>query len=408
MDKKRTISQSEKEYLLSLKPDDITLELLQKLFASKYNVKQKKIIPGMFNTYDEISLKKGEYFNTTDILTNCGLLIFNKFLVEPDFKDLLGYCNNPVTKKEMGKIQSKLDDALMEDEIKSDVYIKFMERMTWLAFTFNTEVCTSLTMKSMKELPEVKKKKEQLKVKYKSELESDDNNVATITAVKIEKELVDVAKDILKDDPAYDLYESGARGAFGVAYKNAQIMKGPVYNSSKHKFDIMYEPIASGIRKENVPTLANGVIDSQYQKSISTGECGYETKKLNAVFQNAVLDKRGSDCHSKGYNTVTITPDNYSFYSYNFIIEGSKLVRLDSKTKSKYMGRTVKIRSNAYCTNKNKTCNMCAGDKFYLLGNENYGLTTGKAANTLLNKRMKAIHASTVSYYTIDLENDLL
>lgn len=404
---KRTITNEEKLYFLSLKPDDITLELLHQLFTDTYDRAKRKIKPSKFNTYDEFTLKKGEYFNKEDILTNCGLFIINKFLIEPDLKDVLGYCNNPLTKKEINNIQSRLDGYLREDEITPEVYIRYLDRLTWIAFSLNTEVCTSLTAKSMKELPEIKKAKSELKKKYEKELNSDDNAKATVAAVKIEEELVDIAMDLMKDDPADDLYMSGARGGYGVAYKNAQIMKGPVYNTARKQFDIMFEPIGSGINKENVPTLANSMLSSQYSKSIATGDCGYKTKKLTAVYQSSTLDKRGTDCHSKGYNIVTLTNSNYDTYSYGFIIEGSKLVRLDEKTKSKYIGKTVKMRSNCYCLHK-KTCNMCAGDKFYLLGQENYGLATGKMANTLLNKRMKAMHDSTVHYYDIDVAKDFM
>ena len=407
MREKRTLSAEDKKYFLSLKPDDITLDLLHELFTDTYDRAKKKSIPSKYNTYDEFTLKAGEYFNKTDVLTNCGLFIFNKFLIEPELQDIIGYWNEPVTKKAMGKIQGKLDVALMEDDIGTEPYITYLNKLTWLAFSFNTEVSTSLTYKSMIELPEVKKAKKELIRKYSDDLNSEDNNRATVAATKIEAELVAIAKDSLKDDPSSELYDSGARGAYGVAYKNGQIMKGPVYNQAKHKFDIMYEPIGSGINKENVPTLANSVITSAYSKAIATGECGYMTKKLTAVYQSSTLDKRGSDCKSKGYNIVTITPENYTFYSYGFIIEGSKLVRLDSKTKDKYMGKTVKMRSNGYCTNK-KTCNMCAGDKFYLLGNENYGLTVAKVSNTLLNKRMKAMHDSTVHHFQLDVEHDFL
>ena len=72
------------------------------------------------------------------------------------------------------------------------------------------------------------------------------------------------------------------------------------------------------------------------------------------------------------------------------------------------MGKTVKMRSNAYCLNAHKTCNMCAGDKMYLIDKENYGLTVSKMSNALLNKRMKQMHDSNVKLYKIDAEKDFL
>ena len=406
---KRTLTQEEKTYFLSLRPNDITLELLQELFANRYDNKTKKVIPSKFNTYDEFTLKKNEYFNKEDIVTNCGLFIWNKFIIETSFKDIVGYCNTPLTKKELGRIKGILDAALLEDEITPKQYIDdYLNRKTWLEFSFNTEIVTSLTVKSMQELPAVAKKKRELMKEYHDDLNSEDNNKVVVAADKMVKELLTVAKDELKDDPAMDLYNSGARGAFDNAYKNSQVMKGTVYNSSKHEFEVVYNPLVNGIEKSDLPAMSNSMIDATYSKSIASGECGYITKKLNAAFQSSVLDKRGSDCHSKGFDIITLTPDNYNLYSYNFIIEGDKLVRLDSKTKSKYMGKTVKMRSNAYCLNAHKTCNMCAGDKMYLIDKENYGLTVSKMSNALLNKRMKQMHDSNVKLYKIDAEKDFL
>ena len=81
---KRKITEEEKKMFLSIKSDEITQELFDSLFADKLdnntlNDKTPKIIPSKFNTYDEIDLKAGEYFNKENITTNCGLFIFNKF-----------------------------------------------------------------------------------------------------------------------------------------------------------------------------------------------------------------------------------------------------------------------------------------------------------------------------------------
>ena len=87
---KRTITDEEKKMFLNLEPDDINQKLFDDLFADKLDNKtvdgEKKIIPSRFNTYDEMVLAPNEYFNKEKITTNCGLFIFNKFLIEPYFK----------------------------------------------------------------------------------------------------------------------------------------------------------------------------------------------------------------------------------------------------------------------------------------------------------------------------------
>ena len=400
---KKTLSKEEVEYFLSIKPEDINLDLLQDLFADKYDRHKKTRVPSKYNTYDEFTLEANQYFNKEKILTNCGLLIVNKYFFERDLQDVVGYVNKPITKGVLKEISGKLDAYMLEDKIPVETYITYLNRLCWLAFTFNTEICTSLTIDGMKELPEITKAKKEFIKNNKEDLDS--GRVAT--AVKMEKEMVAVAKEIMKNDPSIELYESGARGAFEVAYKNAQIMKGPVYNSSTRKFEIMMNPLAKGITKNDVPTLGNGIVDSAYSKAIAPGECGYLTKKINAGFQSVKLGPKGSDCHTKGYSVVKITKDNIKFYNYSYIIEGDKLVRLDPETQSRFMNKEVKLRTNDYCISKD-CCNMCAGDRYYMIGITNIGLTASRMSNSILNGRMKMMHDATVKLYESNCDESFI
>lgn len=402
---KRTINPEEKKMFLAIKPEDINLEMLQGLFADHYE--KNKVVTSKFNTYDEFKLEKNEFHNKEAITTNCGLFIVNKYFFEPDDlfdKAIGGYINEPMDKGVVGKIYTKMADALLEDRITTEEYIGFLNRLCWLSFSFHTEVTTSLTIHSMKELPEVKKARDEMIKKNKDALQPGNVDIATVT--KMEKELVDVAKKSMKDDTAIDLYNSGARGAFNVAYKNAQVMKGPVLNSANGEWEVMTNPLATGIEKDNIPVLANNVIDSAYGKAISTGECGYLTKKLAAAFQGNSLDKKGSDCGTKMYSEIVIDGDTFDYYKYGYMVEGSKLVRLDYSNYDKYKGKKVKMRTNDYCIGK-KICNKCAGDLYYLLGIDNIGLTSTRVSNSMLRARMKVFHDSTVKTYEIKPEDFL-
>lgn len=401
---KRTITSEEKKYLLSIKLEDIDLKLLQSLFADTYDPHKKKRIPSKFNTYDEFTLEKGEYTNKETIKTNCGLFIVNKYLFEKNLVPVVGYVNEAFTKKKIGSIYSQIDAALLEDRLTSEQYIDFLNRLCWLAFSFNTEVSTSLTVHAMKELPEVTKKRKELINKNKEAFTTGSVDIATVT--KVEKELVDVAKDAMKGDPALDLYNSGARGAFNVAYKNGQIMKGPIYNASTGEWEVIKDPLVSGATKEDVPAMANASIESAYNKAIAPGDCGYMTKKLSAAFQSVTLDKKGTDCGTKGYSVFVLDDHIFNLFKYGYMVEGSKLVRLDSSNYDKYKGKTVKLRSADYCIGK-KICNKCAGDLYYMLGMENIGLTTPRISGSMLNGRMKQGHDSTIKTYEVT-EDDFL
>lgn len=394
----RRITSDEKEMFLSLKPDDITLELLQNLFADRWDTEKHKVIGSQFETYDEMELKAGEYTNKETIVTNCGLFIVNKFLIEPHFVPYLGYINDTIDKKRFGKIEDTMAYYILEDESDQLLlqYYDFLDRLTWLTFTFHAEICASKTIKSMKPLPKIKAAKKAAMPKIDQAIKDGD----TPTIVRIQNDLVKLAEDELKDDPSYELYKSGARGAFDNAYRQGQIMKGPVWNASKGKFDVMVNSLYEGARKEDLQTMANAIVSGIYPKSIGTGECGYLTKKLSATFQSNVLGEKGSDCGTKALCEVTLTKDNASLYHYHYIKEGSNYVRFDPTTESKYIGKTVKMRLPTCCIGK-ELCNRCAGDRYYMLGIKNLGLTNGRVSNSLLRARMKQAHDATVRMSTL-------
>lgn len=388
--------------LLELTEDDITKTFLTDIFANKYDAVSGKVIQSRFNTYDEFVLKKGDYPTITkDTLTNCGLFIVNKFLYETDWVDVIGYMNTPMNKKQIGKIDKELTAVVLEDESGEYMkkYVKYLNKLTWLELTFHTEICSTLSIKSSKPLPEVTKRKKQLLNQYKDEIAAGDITAAT----KIQDELIGLSKDLLKNDQVIELYDSGARGAFDNAYRQDQLIKGPIYNAANKKYEIMTNSLYEGASKTDLAAFANAVVDGQYPKAIGTAVSGYAAKRINAALQSEVLDERGTDCKSKFPKTVELTKSNYDTYKYHFVMDGNTPVRLDDTTASKYIGKTVQLRMPSTCVGS-KICNVCAGDRFYLLGVENIGLTGNRLANSLLNGGMKKAHDTTVR--TSDIVSD--
>lgn len=400
MNPKKTLTSTQKQMFLELSEYDITKTLLIDLFADRYDPLSNEIIPSMFNTYDEFILKKGDYPTITDdVKTNCGLFIVNKFLLEKDWVKTVGYVNTPLTKGQLGVIDDMLTSVVQDDEegTATENYIKYLNKLTWLELTFHTEICTSISIKSSKPLPEVQKKKEELLAKYGDKLKEGDVTIAT----KIQDELISTAKKALQDDQAIELYESGARGAFDNAYRQDQLIKGPIYNAANDKFEIMTNSLYEGARKQDLAAFANAVVDGAYPKALGTAESGYDSKKLIAALQSEVLDEKGTDCHTKFPMEVLLTESNVSKYKYHYIIEGSKFIRLDDSNKDKYIGKKVKMRLPSSCIGK-QLCNMCAGDRFYLLGVKDVGLTSSKLSNSLLRAKMKKSHDTTVRTFVLD------
>ena len=399
-DKKR-LSNDEKAIFLSLKPDDINIKLLDSLFSRTFDTNSGKFIEPKFYTFDEFELTKGEYFNNETIVTNCGLFITNKYLVEPheDLISTFGYINKTIDKSEYGKINQLSSRALLEGKIKdSETYIGFLNRLCQLVFMYNTQICSSITLKSMKPDPDVIKLKNKLEKQYENEIKNND----IVVYSKIESECVKLAKEKLQNDPSMELYESGARGGFDSSYKNAMISRGPIFDNSKGKWHIMKNPLSQGMDKEDIPISANAVVAGVYPKSLGTAECGYRSKQLSAAYQSVKTARFASNCKSKSFEVVELVPDLVDYYMYMYMIEGeNKFTLLTPDNASKYINKVVKFRSPLGCCSKD-LCNICAGERFNMLGISNIGLTTSKVSNSMVNARMKKFHVSTVQLYKID------
>lgn len=399
---KKTLTKEQKEFFMGLKPEDITLRFLQETFADTYDVKNKQCNSSPYNTFDEFDLDKGEYLNCPKCTTNLGLFIFNKVILEQTFGPMIGYVNYTINKKGYGKLQGTIADVILattnEEEI-CKTFFSYSDRLCWLAFTFHTEICASLNTKICKPSKKVMAEKKRLMKEHKEAFD----NCDITTVVKVQNELVDMAKKEMESDPAYELYASGARGAFDNAYRQAQIMKGPVYNASEGKWELIEKSLYEGYDKKDIALLADSVVDGCYSKSISTGECGYLTKKIAAGFQSDLIDEPGTDCKTKARISVKLTDDVYGLYEFHYVDDGGELVRLDKDSKDKYLNKTVKMRLPSCCCN-DYLCSKCAGDRYYMLNVRKLGLTHSRVSNSLLRARMKAAHDATVRLWNLTVE----
>lgn len=396
----------EKNFLLSLKPEDIDFNLLVELFADRTEKKEIdgkiKLIqkPSRIKTYDEFNLKKGEYFNDKDIITNAGLFIYNKLIVEKNLKEILGYINETIDKKVLGKIEDKLSRALLNDKISVDTMVEYLNTTQWLAMKFHPIVTSSFTMNTLKPNKDVIQLRDKLLKEHKEKIEQGD----VITSTKIEKELLELAKEKLKNDPGIFLYESGARGSFDNNFKNISVMKGSVFNPTTGQHDIVKSNFMEGIKKEELATYGNAIITGAFPKAIGTAVSGYFSKQIIAALQAVVMDKKGSDCGSKGYLTVRINDYNTKDFLYRYIIENGKLVLIDDDNIKKYINKEVKMRSPMYCIG-NKICRTCLGLMYEKLDISNIGLTTARVSSTLLNLSMKKFHDTSSKISKIDIHN---
>ena len=387
----RRISEEDKKYLLSLQPGDITYELGMALFADHVRKVDGKIIEekSRFEPTDYFQLKAGEYINRTDIETTVGSFIFNKFIVEPLFAQHIDYVNWELTDGGLGKLEGMLSELLLEDKITTTEFADYLDRVQWLGMQFHEPLAASFTMKGLKPLDSVIKRRDELIEENKEALEKGD--IMTMSA--IEKELVELAKKEISDDPSMDLYYSGARGSIPNNYKQLSIVKGPVFNKTIGKYQFIKKSFFEGIDKEDIAAAATNVVNGQYPKSCGTAISGYKAKQVSSLGQAVILRKDVQDCGTKAYVEIVIPASMKSKFLYRYVIDGGKLVMLDNSNIDKYVGKKVKLRSIMYCGCDSGVCMTCAGRLFEKLQIDAIGLTTSTLTGALLNLKMKAFNS---------------
>lgn len=386
------------DFILSINVEELGQTDIMKMFGS-FNEGEPR-----FHPYDIITIPAGAYGNgkknKQEITTTVGRFIFNRCFIEKPktIFDMVGYYNEPMNKKNYGKLMDNLGYWLLEDKISIDDYKyfcntcqTFMPFVTILAPGF-TEAMLTCTKK-------INVRKEKLLKEHKAEIDAGD----LVVIDQIQKELLDYAREILKDDPAMDMFDSGVGGVFDNNFKNMFIMRGTVRDPDPNKgYNVITSNYMDGISADEYAAFANTLTEGPYNRAKKTEVGGYWEKLMVAACQHVNLLEPGSDCGTKRTVEVELTNDLIGPTMYSYIVEGDKLIELTSENVDKYRGKTVKIRYSSMCEAKNGICSKCAGNAFYRQGLKNVGIRTAEIPSKVKNIFMKSFHDAQVRLYEMD------
>lgn len=398
-------NQSDIDYLLNIS-DDLnknTTTTIMELFG-EFNGKSR------FNPYDILEIPAGSYGptgkkNKKSFKTTVGIWVYNKYFIENDLFDLFRYINKNIDDGLFGDINTEISYALAEDKISVKQMQDYLMKCQ-LFMSYVSILAPNYTEKMLTCTKAINIKKSELIKKYKKEIESGDG----IAIQQMEKELKDYAREYLKDDPAMDMFLSGARGSFDNNFKNMFIMKGVIKDpdpNAKQPYKVATSNYIDGISPEEYALFANSLAAGPYSRAAKTANGGYLEKLFLAAFQHVTVGPEGSDCGTKNTITVTLDKKKIKAFMYSYIKEGNKLIELTSENKDKYLNKTVQIRFISLCEMKNGVkCHKCAGNAWYRLGKINAGAATPKIPSTLKNISMKAFHDSVQKLYKVNI-NDI-
>ena len=393
-------------YLLSVKHADITMDFLRDNFAATKNP-PKIDTASTFEISNELigkyRLQVPKLKDSTPITTTAGRFIANYFMLGNELAKHFNYINEPWNSGVIKKIQKTLARKLMEGIATSEEQVEYINREEWFGFGIASFMSPSMSMAVVKPLKSVMKRKAELLEQHKEALARMD--MAVIAS--IEKELIALAAEELKDEPSLEMYTSGAKGNMQNNYKTTCIMTGAMVESNdRSKFTFSSSNLSDGIQMKELGRYADQQISVAFDTAISTRDGGYIVKQFVAAFSHVTLDDQGTDCGTKYGLEITIDETAIDNYHLRYVKVNDAFVLLTEDNIKKLMGKKVFLRSPMYCTGE-KICNKCAGEFYYRLGTRNIGGLLYKVGSQLLQAGLKSKHDKSIKTRPLNLASSL-
>ena len=392
---KDEISKDLAQFILHIEEKDVSSSLIYNLFG---DFGKEPIC----HPYDIIYIPAGLYGpddkskNKNVFTTTVGLWIYNRWNFEKELHHVIGYVNKTIKKNVFKDINQKLSYALLEDKITVDQLKHYLEK-TQKIMPFEIVLAPNLDADMLNITEKLNKMTKKLFEENKTALDAGD----VVVSERIINQILDYAKEELKDVPSVDNYDAGT-GASWSNFKSFFISKGMMYDDATNTFKMVKSNYMDGISAEDYAVNAASMSGPIFMRSKRTASGGYFSKLLTGGYQHIKIGPKGSDCGTTHYVTTTLDKKNINLWMYSYIIEGNKLVELTSDNIDKYIGKTVKFRFSSMCKSKNYICNACAGNLFNRLGEQNIGIAESQVAERLKNAMLKQFHNSEIRNSELD------
>ena len=304
----------------------------------------------LFTASDVITVEKDTLKNIKGKTeTTVGRLLANAMLLSYPFGDVIPYINEEV---KAGKVGDQVAVALKDDIITPEQVSVYFKQLYFLSSLTSLWV-PSASEKSITTSPAIVKRRDELLKQHKDELD----NPAVIA--KIEKELIDMDREYIKDDPSSGFYKSAK--AFNVTRKQAYIMHGGESSfEDPSKIDVIPRSLQDGWNVKDLPALINSLRDGSYARSTQTALGGEAVKTITRVFQNSFISQ--DDCKDKVGMPMAITNMNYKAFVGRRLVSAPDKPLSEAALKAS-IGKTLTLRSPMACKVPfTDYCKVCMGD----------------------------------------------
>lgn len=382
-----------KDKVLKADINEINKTFIENMFAGYHDRETGEFHQPPFVPTEVISLKKEEYeWVNGSISTTVGMLIFNRYILErTGIIQHLGYWNTPIDKDGLQDLTAEVNNLAIQNIITMQQKGDYIDSRDRLGFWCAAFLAVAISPALIRPMDNVNKRKAELFKQYENEIKSTNPVTQTMAVNKIEKELMAMVRENLKNDPGYDLYRSGD-GNLDNNYKTINVMRGSVFNEGTKRYDVVENSLMNGITKHDITPFANSVLAAAYPSAVGTADAGYMAKIILALLQSEHIDENpNSDCGTQQTIPLTITKKNTKYALFRYINDNGKKVLTDLHNIKNYIGKTVQLYS-PQCCERDAICGKCAGTVFHNLGVKNVGLLVTQITQKLLNIKLKSKH----------------
>lgn len=371
-----------------------------------YKIENKKYFVKIDNKFEEVMGKTTDepllsikdpitLFNAdlpniaTSVETTVGKAIINYVCLVYNFGGKIPYVNDSLI--DTKTLEKLICEALKKDVISVQEYIGFVDS-TSLLQALSRITTISATVKTMTPPPGIVAYKKQLMAEYDKKYGK--NWVKNMVLV-IEFQDALKAKDAeyLKDDPTNGIITSGK------VKNNARVKQFLAFGTdagfsedSAATPSLVFNSLLEGYPKdiEQLTTIYNSSRAGSFSRGNETKNGGMAAKNLLRATSAVVISN--DDCGSKIYKELHVTKEMAEKLKGRFIQNGNKIEKITDG--SKYLGKTIFIRSPQYCKKTDGTvCAVCAGDNLATYRKGATILATD-ISSALMKNSLKKMHTS--------------
>lgn len=345
----------------------------------------------------QMTLKKGmiDNYSGPPITTSYGIYLYNQIIFCHLFGDRFPYINGATPKD----LSTWLENAIMDDQLTPEEAFKAIDFITYIT-EFNELNSPTFSKKAMTTHPDSRKIRDELMEKYKDRL--DDPTVQEM----IEKKLIELDKEHLKDDPSYDYFATNSK-AFAITRKKQYCAVGSIESIGGGESTVFVgRSLAEEWDKKDMANIISEARRGFYDRGTSTAQGGELSKFLMRVFQDVLITE--DDCGTTQYLELVVSQHNIKEFIGRTIKHGGKLTVITNENYKEFIDKPIKLRSPAFCKTKNGLCYTCVERTFKETGRTSIGTQSIGPGSKFLSLRMASMHGTQLVTKKITNINDFI